>query len=251
MELTHKGNTIKFVNADSMELLKELPDDSVDLIVTDPPYNISYLSHHRKKDSRVKFDSSWDVGFNFTEYFKECMRVLKNDSCLFVFSRFDTYAEYIQQGFPVPYSVLIWDKMDYGMGNLNWFSTSFEIILTWTKGRPKLNSLAKRPNGMIKCFKVQNMASREGMGGAEDRMLHPTQKPLGVLSYLIQYASQPGDVIFDPFAGSASTGIAALKAGRGFLGAEKNKDNFIVAEKRINDLINQKDLTSFSTLAFK
>jgi len=228
-------NTV--VCGDCIEGLKKLPDNSVDLVLTDPPYNISYKSNHRKK-SKKYYKNEWDKHFNLIPYFKEMLRILKNDSVMIVFSRFDSMINMINiSKETIPHSVLIWNKMDYGMGDLNWFSLSYEIMQVYKKGNPKLNKLnGKRPNGIFNVVKVQNFASSEANVTGDERqdfMLHPTQKPIKLISDLIKICSNENDIVLDPFMGSGTTAVACKQLNRQFIGFEISKKYCDIAEKRL------------------
>ena len=194
----------KIYNMDCLKGMKQLKNNSIDLIITDPPYNIGYKSGMGSKEYIENMQKTeWDKNFCFKPYFNELWRVLKKDGIMFVFSRFDTLLEYKTYLTKDPKSVLIWDKMDYGMGDLTWFSLSYEIILVYCKGKPKLNLIKPRPNGVIKCYKVQCFANGEkkptGKKEGQDFMDHPTQKPLKLIRYLLKYASKPDDIVVSNF----------------------------------------------------
>ena len=218
----------KIHHMDCLKGLKQIPDNSIDLVLTDPPYNINFESNHGKN-----FKVDWDTNFVFNKYFNELWRVLKNDSLLIVFSRHDTYADYMKRGIPIPTSMLIWNKKDYSMGDLKWFSTSYEIILIWKKGNPKLNSI-KRPNGMLNFYKVQNSGAEEFKKGEfVNAHIHPTQKPIRLIRYLTKICSNENSLILDPFMGSGTTAVACKQLNRNFIGFELSQEYVDIANKRL------------------
>ena len=214
---------------DCLEGMKQMEDNSVDLILTDPPYNINFESNRGKN-----FKVDWDSDFNFTEYFYRMWNLLKENSLLIVFSRHDTYADYMKRNLPTPDTMLIWNKQDYGMGDLKWFSTSYEIVLIWKKGKPQLNSI-NRPNGMLNFVKVQNSSSEEFKKGEfSNNHKHPTQKPIRLIRYLVKLCSKENDLVFDGFMGSGTTAVACKQLNRRFIGFELNKEYCDIANERLN-----------------
>lgn len=221
------------------DILKTLPNESIDLILTDPPYGINFQSGHRQQVSDIKFDK-FKLDDNllwYKEFYNECMRILKNNSFFYVCFRFDSLFEIAKLfGDEVkPFKVMIWDKMDYGMGDLNFFSVSYEIILCYKKGNPKLKNYNKRPDGIFRIPKVQSFASKENIKTGDknqDFMLHPTQKPLELMRRLIQFSTNKNDLVLDCFAGGGSTLIASKQLKRNFIGIE--------IEQKYCDVINQR-----------
>jgi site-specific DNA-methyltransferase (adenine-specific) len=192
---------------DCFEGMEKIPNESIDLIVTDPPYGINYKSDHRQNNENVfgifKNDDNllW-----YKNFYDECMRILKNNSFFYACFRFDSLCEIIRLfGNEVkPFQVLIWDKLDYGMGDLSFFSLSYEIILCYKKGNPKLRNYNKRPDGIFRIPKVQSFGSRENKKTGkenQDFMMHPTQKPLELMKRLIQFSSNENDIVLDCFTG--------------------------------------------------
>lgn len=220
----------KIYLGDSFKMLKELPDGCIDLIVTDPPYGMQYVSGHQSPNGEVKFgpianDDRLDW---FPDFFRESWRILKDDSYFYSFGNAAMLFEMAKLGVPEPDAVLVWDKQDYNQADLNFWSLSYELIFVWVKGRPKLRNYKKRPNGVMKCFKPQNFTY-----GSGDMRLHPTQKPVDLLIPLILYSSNAGDLVLDAFIGSGSTAIAALQLQRDFIGIEIDAGFVKTAEERI------------------
>jgi len=231
----------KVIYGDYLEEMKKLPNESINLILTDPPYGINFQSGHRKQVSNVKFNKfKLDDNLLWYElFYDECMRILKNDSFMYICFRFDSLFEIAKLfGDKVkPFKVLIWDKMDYGMGDLNFFSVSYEIILCYKKRNPKLINYDKRPNGIFRIPKVQNFRCKENKPTGDknqDFMLHPTQKPLELMKRIISVSSKENDLILDPFAGGGSTLIASKMLKRNYIGIEIDEKYCDVIQKRLN-----------------
>jgi len=195
---------------DAVTWLSTLADASVDLMITDPPYES--LEKHRKigTTTRLKVSKSssnqwFDIFPNtrFESLLKEVYRVLKNNSHFYLFCDQETMfivkpiAEKIGFKFWKP---IVWDKVNIGMGYH--FRSRYEFILFFEKGKRKLNNLGI-PD-VLKCKRVYRG--------------YPTEKPVPLLEILITQSSVKGEVVIDPFFGSGSTLIAAENLEREFLG---------------------------------
>ncbi len=127
-------------------------------------------------------------------------------------------------GFQVK-SEIIWDKVTHGMGDLKkQFAPSHENVVFAIKG--KYCFPGRRPRDLVTFPKLNG-----------SQMIHPTEKPVALLTSLITSVTKPGDLILDPFAGSGSTLVAAKKTGRRFIGVELNDEYFEKAQRRIEEAI--------------
>ena len=197
-----------------------MPDESVDAIVTDPPYGINYIS---QTGAKIKNDQAPFIWFLY-----DAFRVLRSGSSIICFTRWDVEQTFIDAmklaGFRVK-SEVIWDKVYYGMGDTKAaFSPSHENVVFAIKG--KYSFPGKRPRDVITFSKL---------GSAQ--MIHPTEKPVGLLTNLISAVTKPGDLILDPFAGSGSTLVAAKKTGRRFIGVELDDEYYEKAWQRIEGAV--------------
>jgi site-specific DNA-methyltransferase (adenine-specific) len=200
--------------------MREIPDKSIDLVITDPPYNISYESNHRD----IKFNNTWDTNFDIIPYFNEMERVLSSDGCIYMFGRWDSKLP------KKPDGCLVWDKMDMGMGDLKFWSQSYEFIFIFKNGNAGFN-FKKRPSGMLRYYKPQNFSQSSAGNDTLDMMIHPTQKPVDLISHIISYHTP--NIILDPFIGSGTTAVAAVRMGHQFIGFEKEVSYFEKAQVRI------------------
>lgn len=222
--------TVQLYQGDCLEILKTLPTGSVDAVVTDPPYGIGYASARRTRlggGERIngasfgkdEFDASW---------IPEAYRVLKENSLLYCFTRWDVLsqwqAELERAGF-VTAQRLIWDKCHWKMGDLRYYGSETEDILLVRKGNRPIF-----PDGM---GRRGNLLRHSSAFLPEGQFDHPTQKPIALLSRFIADGSAIHETILDPFMGSGSTGVAAVKASRNFIGCEIDPAYFAIAEKRI------------------
>ena len=196
--------------ADAVAWLRRLESGSVDLVVTDPPYES--LEKHRAvgtttrlKHSKASSNDWFDIFPNarFAALFTELYRVLKRDRHFYLFCDHETMfvAKPIAEdaGFRF-WKPLVWDKMKIGMGYH--YRARYELILFFEKGKRKLNNLAIAD--IIEAPRVR--------GG------YPTEKPQAVAEVLVRQSSHPDETVIDPFMGSGSVGAAALTCGRSFKG---------------------------------
>lgn len=210
---------------DAIEWLRGLPDESVDLVVTDPPYES--LEKHRAigtttrlKHSKASSNDWFSIFPNhrFRELFRECYRVLKKDRHLYLFcdpeTMFVAKPDGEDAGFRF-WKPLVWDKVNMGMGYH--YRAQYEFVLFFEKGKRKLNDL-----GVSDVLR----AKRIHRG-------YPTEKPVDVATVLIRQSTQPGELVADPFLGSGSTGVAAVQLGRHFVGNDTCVEAVEIARQRL------------------
>lgn len=214
----------KLIHGDSLTVLRQMEPESVDAIITDPPYGINYVS---PTGARIQNDTAPFIWFLY-----DAFRVLKPGSSgrgtLVCFTRWDVQQVFIDAirlaGFIVK-SEVIWDKIQHGMGDLkSQFAPSHENIIFAVKG--KFSFPGHRPKDLITHRKLPG-----------SQMIHPTEKPVPLLADLITAVTKPGDLILDPFAGSGSTLVAAKKTGRRFTGIELDDVHCAKAQRRIEETV--------------
>ena len=209
----------KIFNCDCLELMKTLPDKCIDLVCCDPPYGMGFNSGYRtiKHDKIINDDNlEW-----LPEYLQQCKRILKEDahSYFFCSTHFvDIFVSEIKKYLPYK-NILIWEKNNTGMGDLfGDYAPKYEFIIFCSNGEKKLNG--GRDANIIKGKRTTNE-------------LHPTQKPVSLISYLIEKSTKEGDIVFDGFLGSGTTAVSAQELYRKYIGCELDKDYFEIAEKRL------------------
>ena len=222
--------TFQLHQQDAVDWLRSLPDASVDLIVTDPPYES--LEKHRRIGTTTRLKNSkassnvWFQIFpndRFEELFVECYRILKNHRHFYLFCDAETMfvvkpiAELAGFRFWKP---IIWDKEKIGMGYH--YRSRYEMILFFEKGKRKLNDLSIAD--VVQCPRIFRG--------------YPTEKPVPVSEILIRQSTQPGECIVDPFMGSGSVGLAALQQNRNFLGNDICSEAVGIAQTRMNSFLN-------------
>ena len=213
---------------DCLELMKDIPDCSVDLVLTDPPYGIAFKSNHRKeKYNEIRNDKSLEW---LEKYVGECFRILKDNTAAYFFCSWhniDAFKQAIEKKFKIK-NILIWEKNNTSMGDLKAsYAPKYEMIIFAHKGRKLLNGF--RYADIIKANRTGNK-------------LHPTEKPVDLLELFIKNSSDENAVVFDGFMGSGSCGVACVNTNRNFIGIELDEGYFQIAKQRIENL-NKKDST--------
>lgn len=220
-------NNIELWQGDCLELMKNIPDGSVDLVLTDPPYGMDFKSNHRKeKYNKIQNDKNLEW---LERYISECYRALKNDSAIYCFCSWhnvDVFKQAIEKKFKIK-NILIWEKNNNSMGDLKGsYAPKYEMIIFAHKGRKLLNGF--RYADIIKANRTGNKN-------------HPTEKPVDLLETFIKNSSDENAVVFDGFMGSGSTGVACVNTGRKFIGIELDQGYFDIAKKRIEKSIRERD----------
>ena len=209
-------------NIDCLEGMKVIPDKSVDLIVTDPPYGINYASSW-VKDKSKRLGGILNDKKPFTAFIGDALRVLKSSGAMYIFTRWDVQQEFMdavhENGGRVK-NVIIWDKCAHGMGDLKAaYGSRYESIL-FIPG-PDFRFPGKRPQDIIPVKKVPASA-----------LVHPNEKPCKLIEKLIEDASKPDAVVLDPFMGSGTTAVACIRTGRNYIGYELDPQYHAIAVQR-------------------
>ena len=242
------------VQGDCLEELKKLPDGSVDLVFADPPYNLQLGGELLRPDnSKVDaVDDDWDRFESFEAYdaftkawLKECRRVLKDDGALWVIGSYHNIfrvgATLQDLGFWI-LNDIIWRKSN-PMPNFKGtrFTNAHETLIWASKSRGGKRytfnyDAMKMANDELQMRSDWTLAlctGEERLKDATGAKAHPTQKPEALLHRVILASSKPGDVILDPFFGTGTTGAAAKRLGRKFIGIEREQAYVDLARERI------------------
>lgn len=221
--------------ADSRDIIKQIPDNSIDVILTDPPYNIGIHTTgniHIPGRAPINDVVEWDlVDFNPEEWVEDFIRILKPTGNLFIFTTYNQLGRWynaLDHRFDTS-NFMVWHKTNptpkiFKAGFLN----SCEMVFTCWNKRHTWNFISQA--------EMHNFLESPICMGPErvKNPKHPAQKPISILKKLIQIASNTDDIIFDPFMGVGSVGVAALQLGRKFIGVEINSEYFRAAQERIN-----------------
>lgn len=240
-------NNIKdylLINDDCFSILQTIPDNSIDLILTDPPYNIAKYS-----TGNIKFDWRSDINNDLAEWdltelqpkdlLNEFKRILKPSGNIFIFCSYNIIGEYHKVFDPEfdTFQFMVWHKTN-PVPNFrkSSFLNSCELIVScWNKGHTWNFTNQKDMHNFIEssiCMGTERVKDENG------KNLHPTQKPVAVLEKIIKIASNKNDLILDCFNGVGSTGVAALKNNRRYIGIEIDKTYINATEKRLKALNN-------------
>ncbi|MGE0404166.1 MAG: site-specific DNA-methyltransferase [Kofleriaceae bacterium] len=218
----------QLTRGDAVGWLRTLPDESIDLVITDPPYES--LEKHRAigtttrlKHSKASSNDWFEIFPNarFPELFVEVYRVLKRNTHFYLYCDPETMfvakplAE--EAGFKF-WKPIVWNKMRIGMGYH--YRAKYECILFFEKGKRKLNNL-----GISDIIEAPRI-----IGG------YPAEKPPQVSSVLVEQSSQIGELVIDPFMGSGSTGVAAITNGRHFMGNDLCAEAVDITRARLLEL---------------
>lgn len=193
----------KIINADCLDILKQLPDKCIDLVLTDPPYGIN-VGEEKEHNGWVAYGKQeWDKERPSEEIFKEILRVSKNQ----IIWGGNYFADFL----PASQGWLVWNKgqRDFSLadGELAW--TSFDRAL-----------------------RIFDYSRAKAL---QDGKIHPTQKPLQFMQWCLEKGSKEGDLIADFFSGSGTTAVACYNLKRRFICVEKDFDYWKASCKRLED----------------
>ena len=191
----------KIINADCMDILKQLPDKCIDLVLTDPPYGIG-ISNKPVRQMHPKKD--WDNSIPVSDIFQEIFRVSKNQ--------------------------IIWGG--------NYFNLPpTQCFLIWDKVQPENFSLAMCEMAWTSFSKPAKLFRKSVL--SEKDKIHPTQKNLSLFEWCLQNYSKEGDLILDCFSGSGTTAVACHNLHRHFICIEKNPDYYATSVERLEKVQSQ------------
>ena len=228
---------INLLKGDCLELLKTLENESIDALITDPPYNIARDNNFTSM-GRAGIDfGDWDKGFNLISWLPIAIEKLKKGGNIIIFTSWKNTTPIIKElekinceakdmirvekSNPMPrnrdrrfvtdYEIAIWAVKKGAKWTFNRFDEKYERPLIETSVTPKSQKIDKG---------------------------HPTQKPLYAMKWLIERLTNDGDVVLDPFMGSGTTGVACQNLNRDFIGCELSDEYFEMAQKRLQYRLN-------------
>lgn len=216
-------------------MLPQIPSASIDLILTDPPYNLrAYSTGNIRLSWRKTVNNdvaAWDGAFDPSMVVNEFVRILKPTGNLFAFTSYNLLGHWHERFDPKfdTFQFMVWHKTNPPpkIRRAGFLNSCELIVCAWNKGHTWHFSKQRMMHNFIE--------SPICMGRERWRdPVHPTQKPLKVLRPLIELASNPGDVVLDPFMGVGSTGVAALELGRRFIGVEIDPAYVAAARHRLD-----------------
>ena len=222
-----ENGSYKLYKGDCLEVMDNMDDESVDLVVTDPPYLIDYQSNRRKKEDRFdKIKNDKDSYILIQKYLAECHRIMKDNTAIYCFCSWhniDFFKQEFEKHFKLK-NIIVWNKNNHGTGDLKGsYAPRYEFILFGHKGRTLLRE--KRIADVIDCAKIPSK-----------KLTHPTEKPQELLEIFIKQSSDEDSVVFDGFMGTGSCGIVANKLNRRFIGVDLEDNYFEIAKTRLEDI---------------
>lgn len=225
----------KIINGDCLKIISKIPDGSIDLVLTDPPYKIQFNgkgSLGKKFDYRKKDIQGIGSNPNFKlENFLETIRLKMKKMNMYVWMAKGSIPETIDwiRKYNYFWDLLVWSKINpIPAYNYKYLSDLEYCFFIREKGSHWTKKLNYQDYKKTMIDKVQSLKG------------HPTPKPLWMMEKLIKVSSKEGDLILDPFMGSGTTAIAAKKLNRNYIGIELNKDYCKLAELRIKKECPQK-----------
>ena len=226
---------VKLYNDDCLNVLKEIDDNSVDLIVSDPPYKTTSRGNSGnsggmlQKDINMKGKVFNHNDITIKDYASEIYRILKDGSHCYIMTNNKNLQDMLNTLTGVGFSFIkfiIWDKGNKIMGQF--YMSQFEYIIFLRKGSGvKINNC-----GTSDLLSIPNKKTKDENG----KNIHDTEKPVDLMKILIENSSQVGDTVLDPFMGVGSTGVACKELSRNFIGVELDKQYFDIATKRIESV---------------
>jgi len=229
-----KDQRLTIFHEDAINFLKNLPSASIDVIITDPAYSgmnqklklgsgkiIGKYSEAGKTDAKW-FEEFHDTEENYKTFLQECYRVMKNNRHIYIM--FDSYslltlAPVVRDIFEVK-NLLCWDKVNIGLGH--YFRRRHEFIMFASKGKRPLNS-----KSIPDVWKIKRVSQSQ----------YPTQKPTEVFELMLKGSAEKDFVVCDPFLGSGSSAIAAIKANCKFLGCDISEKSLSFSKERVEQFL--------------
>lgn len=231
-------------NGDCFEYMKTMNDNSVDLILTDPPYNIAQFSNGNiKLEGHKEFNNDiadWDkIDLDVEQLIEHFARIVKKDGNVFIFTGYNLIGDYrneLEKYFDVT-NIFVWHKTNPPPKiRKSGFLFSCEFVMIAYNHKHKFNFTTQ--NEMHNFYESSICMSPERL----QNPLHPTQKPVEILQHLMKIGSNENDVVFDPFMGVGSTGVACKNLNRRFIGCELNETYYEACKNRLsldNNLISK------------
>lgn len=207
---------------DCLELIRQIPTNSIDCIITDPPYGMDFQSGYRKeKYIKIQNDTNLDW---LKPFLLESNRVLKDNSHFYIFCSYhnlDLFMLEVKKLFNLK-NILVWVKNNTSMGDLEGdYAPQYEFIIFIQKGRRLLNGTRK--SNVLNYDRTNNK-------------YHPTEKPLELIRFLVRNSTNTNELILDPFMGSGTTAVTCKELKRDFIGFEIEEEHFKTTEKRLKQV---------------
>ena len=226
---------IKLYKGDCLELMRGVGAESIDLIVTDPPYKVAtggvpnetnnvILNKNRPKGILTEHSQLIKIIPKFSDWIPECYRVLKNGTHAYFMINSSNLIELAngieKAGFKI-HNILTWKKNNCTPSQF--YMKNCEFVIFCRKGKAKyINNIGDSKT----VHEFNNISGKK---------VHPTEKPIELMKFYIENSSEENDTVLDPFMGSGSTGVACVNTFRNFIGFEIDENYFNIATKRIEE----------------
>jgi DNA modification methylase len=216
------------VQGDCLKVLPTIPSESVDLVLTDPPYNLGKFENDNLQEEEFK---------NFSlRWLNECYRILKKNKPLFFTfwsdGMYEMYNIIKKTQFNFVQTLIWYYPNIVGYKGKPLYIRSFDPIFVLSKDKPRKLNLIKGQSS-IDCWNILKIPKPQS-NFKEDKLLHPTQKPVALFKKIIMENSNESDIILDPFLGSGTTMIACRNLKRSCIGIEINPEYIEITKKRLN-----------------
>ena len=226
----------KIYNNNCLEMLKQISNETIDLIIIDPPYpttkrgNAGNTGGLFKNKLTIEGKIFKHNDIKPEEYMSELYRVLKDGTHCYIMSNHLNLQKILNcatdNGFKFVKS-LIWNKKKKIMGR--YYMSQFEYILFFRKGKDKIINNC----GTSDILEIPNKKTKDENG----KNIHDTEKPVDLMKILIENSSKANEIVLDCFMGSGSTGVACMNTNRKFIGIELDENYFNIAKNRIDDAL--------------
>ena len=226
---------VQLYKGDCLELMRDMGTESIDLIVTDPPYKVAtggvpnetnnvILNKNRPKGILTEHSQLIKIIPKFSDWVPECYRVLKNGSHAYFMINSSNLIELAngieKAGFKI-HNILTWKKNNCTPSQF--YMKNCEFVIFCRKGKAKyINNIGDSKT----VHEFNNISGKK---------VHPTEKPIELMKFYIENSSEENDAVLDPFMGSGSTGVACVNTFRNFIGFEIDENYFNIATKRIEE----------------
>lgn len=235
-ERERESRVCRLIQGDCLEVMKNIPNKSVDLIVTDPPYKMNHstggctnIGMKNKWTGNIKAGNTvmnFNLDIKFSDWLPEIYRILKSKGHCYIFCNDKNVQELLNVSNEVGFkesNILVWIKNNACPNRYYMKNCEFVLFLYKENAKPIINMGSKA------AFNCKNINGKDKK--------HPTEKPVEILTTFINNSSQENEVVFDPFMGSGTTGVAALQNNRNFIGIELDENYFKIAQQRINNVL--------------
>jgi site-specific DNA-methyltransferase (adenine-specific) len=209
------------IQGDCLKVLPTIPDNSIDLVLTDPPYFLPAVHYQTRKQFQRSFADLGILDFFFTNFFKEISRIMKKDGSIYIFCDGQSYPLFYWNLYQFCKSVrpLIWDKKI----SINGYSWRHQHELIIFAEMPKAKPIPSGDGDILR-FSAVKVNERQ----------HPAEKPFDLIKTLIKKSLQQDGIIIDPFVGSGTTMKAAIDLNKNCIGIEVGREYIEICKKRLN-----------------